>query len=296
MIDYKDVEPLLSGLWPSIMSMYGINVGDFKSLNTKNGPCPLCGGNDRAHWREQQGRIALFCRTCAADSMHSPENVIMDATGMSFYELVKNLADYVNHVPIEHIKKAKAQKMAQPTRNMPLSHKQDHELSARFLSGCEWCHSIEQLATGAPNPQKLPVKNNVDYWPMYNNDGVIVNLVKYVDSELQYIAGGMSWGASYKIQGSNQRIIVIDPLDGILCWYKTQATIIVAFTLDNLRYILSQNLCGDGGNPVVCVRDMVDADEFSWDNENSVRLLTGDAYGKKENGFLINKMVNNFAI
>ena len=76
MINYRDLQPKLDGLWADVMAEYNIDVGDFKGLNTKNTACPLCGGNDRSHWREQHGRIALYCRHCTDGSMKSPENVI----------------------------------------------------------------------------------------------------------------------------------------------------------------------------------------------------------------------------
>ena len=50
-IDYKTFSKSLDGLWDAILSQFGIEVGDFKGLNTKNTGCPLCGGDDRAHWR-----------------------------------------------------------------------------------------------------------------------------------------------------------------------------------------------------------------------------------------------------
>jgi hypothetical protein len=285
-VDYKEIQPQLNGMWVEILMMYGIDVGEFRGLNTKNDFCPCCGGNDRAHWREQQGRVALFCRSCCADSMKSPEDVIMECTNISYNDLTNNLADFINHVPVEKIRQAKDRSKAKPTRNMPIDHKQDFELVERFMAGCEWCHSVYLLGRNAPNPQKLPTKNNTDYFPMYNENGVAVNLVKYVDDRPVFIAKGISYGALYTIKGSNQLIMVTDPIDGILCWYKTQATILIAFSDDNLRYSLAVHR---DLNPVVCSRDSNILDEFQ--DDYATRLLTGDSYGKAgtESEFKINK-------
>lgn len=286
-INYKDIQDQLRGMWPDILLMYGINTGEFKGLNTKNGPCPCCGGSDRAHWRIQQERVSLFCRGCCPDSMKSAEDVILELTNMNFNELVNNLADYINHIPLEKIQQAKVKAKAMPSRNMPPDHKQDHELVAKFLEACEWCHSMNLLGKNAPNPQKLPSKNGIDYWPMYNADGVPVNLVKYANDMPIFIAKGVSYGALYSIKGSNHLIITTNPIDGILCWYKTKATVLIAFSDVNLRYSLALN--SNINHAVVCGRDKDFLSEF--EEEYKTRLLTGDAYGKagSNNDFRLNK-------
>ena len=272
---YSDIQSDLDGMWVDILAMYGIVTGDFKGLNTKNAPCPCCGGDDRAHWRETNGRISLYCRACCPDSMKSAEDVILELTNINFNDLVKDLANYVNHVPLEKVRQAKVKAKAMPTRNMPPDHKQDHELVAKFLERCEWCHSMQLLGKNAPNPQMLPTKGDIDYWPMYNKDGIPVNLVKYANEQPVYLAKGISYGALYAIKGSDHSIITTNPIDGILCWYKTKATILIAFTDDNLRYTLAVN---SNLKPVVCGRDLNFISEFA--DDYPVRLITGDAYGK----------------
>lgn len=282
-VDYKEIQPQLSGMWTEILLMYGIDVGDFKGLNTKNQPCPCCGGTDRAHWREQQGRVALFCRGCCPDSMKSPEDVIMETTNIGFYELVDNLADFINHIPIEKIHQAKVKAKAMPKCNMPPDHKQDHIAVEKFLESCEWCHSVDLLGRNAPNPQELPTKNNTDYWVMYNKDGIAVNLVKYINDQPVFLAGGISYGCLYSIKGGKRLIITTNPIDGILCWYKTKATILIAFTDMNLRYCMAKNK--EISHAVVCSRDKEFLKDFIGDHQ--VRILTGDAYGKGEQEFKI---------
>ena len=274
-IDYKSFSGQLNGLWDAILSDFGIEVGNFKGLNTKNSACPLCGGSDRAHWREQGGRLSLYCRHCTDGSMKSAEDVIMEATGITYNDLVNSLSKFANNVPMEVIHKAKVKHQATPKRNMPIDHKQDHLLVERFIQKCEQCHSMRLLSLNAPNPQKLYVKNDIDYWGISNDEGVMINLAKIVDGEVFFIAGGQSYGAMYTIAGSNQSIIVVDPVDGILCWYKTQATIHIAFTLENMRWCLRNR---KDINPVVCVRDDKNASEFNEDH--STRILTGDGYNE----------------
>lgn len=104
MIDYRnEVAPKMLGLWPEFFANIGIDVGVMRGQNSKNGPCPLCGGDDRAHWRDVDGRLSLYCRSCAADSMKAPEQVYMEATGRSFTEFVQDAANFVSFVPNEVI-------------------------------------------------------------------------------------------------------------------------------------------------------------------------------------------------
>ncbi len=105
MIDYRnEISPKMLGLWPEFFANIGIDVGVMRGQNSKNGPCPLCSvdpEDDRAHWREQDGRIALYCRQCSDNSMHSPEYVYMQATGRSFAEFVQDAANFISFVPTE---------------------------------------------------------------------------------------------------------------------------------------------------------------------------------------------------
>ena len=104
MIDYRnEIAPKMLGLWPEFFANIGIDVGVMRGQNSKNGPCPLCGGDDRAHWRDVDGRLSLYCRSCAADSMKAPEQVYMEATGRSFAEFVEDASRFVSYVPREVI-------------------------------------------------------------------------------------------------------------------------------------------------------------------------------------------------
>lgn len=104
MIDYRnEIAPKMLGLWPEFFANIGIDVGVMRGQNSKNGPCPLCGGDDRAHWRDVDGRLSLYCRSCAADSMKAPEQVYMEATGRSFAQFVQDAANFVSFVPSEVI-------------------------------------------------------------------------------------------------------------------------------------------------------------------------------------------------
>ena len=101
LIDYsRDIEPQLRGLWPEIFASIGIEMPRFKNKNGPNMQCPLCGGHDRAHWREEDGRITLYCRHCSGDKAHSPEYVFGELCRLSFPDVVKELQKFAMHMPI----------------------------------------------------------------------------------------------------------------------------------------------------------------------------------------------------
>jgi len=146
MIDYRnEIAPKMLGLWPEFFANIGIDVGVMRGQNSKNGPCPLCGGDDRAHWRDVDGRLSLYCRSCAADSMKAPEQVYMEATGRSFAQFVEDASRFVSYVPNEVI----AAKVVQ-------------RKTLREPAYCSSMPDSECLKVLNANPDSLPVFKRID--------------------------------------------------------------------------------------------------------------------------------------
>lgn len=201
MNDYQQIQPMLVGRWEEILEMYGISVGKWKGKNTVNQSCPCCGGEDRAHWREQDGRIALYCRGCAADSMKSPESVIMELTGVTFGQLVNDLAQFANYQEPEKIKKAQIAVAAKPRVNMPDDHRQDHEKSLEFLERCTDEVFFKIFATYGCDQPPMSEKcfNGLPIYPLKNSAGIVINVACVSNKGISFIAGGHSYGAWYTI-------------------------------------------------------------------------------------------------
>ena len=151
MIDYRnEIAPKMLGLWPEFFANIGIDVGVMRGQSSKNGPCPLCSvdqTDDRAHWREQDGRIALYCRKCSDGSMHSPEHVYMQATGRSFAEFVQDAANFISFVPTEvfRVKAIQRKMLREPSYCSSLT--------------SDECQSIIELDDGI---DKMPVFKRID--------------------------------------------------------------------------------------------------------------------------------------
>jgi phage/plasmid primase-like uncharacterized protein len=230
MINYKtDIEPHLRGLWPDVFRQYGIEVGDFKGRNTKNGACPLCGGDDRAHFRDDNGRVSLYCRHCAADSMKSAENVIMEYLAIDFKQFVDDMTKYLNLTPIEKRETVK-KKNQKVSFNLPICHKQDPEAAAKFLAK-------------ADQRGHFVIKSGHDgslqgvYIPVYNHLQQLVNIAKVVDEGYRFQAGGISYGAFGIIEGNENVILCNDHRDGLKINNETGATVLIMF------YVLNMNFC-----------------------------------------------------
>lgn len=92
---YEDIEPMMRDRWDQFfLQELGIEVPD---RHKKNMPCPVCGGDDRAHFRNDEGRLFLYCRHgCGSGGSNStsPEELVMKLGGIDFPELVKRAAEF----------------------------------------------------------------------------------------------------------------------------------------------------------------------------------------------------------
>lgn len=104
LLDYYDIEPQMRGQWEGfIANETGIDAGLEGRQRGKNGECPICGGNDRAHFREHDGRVFLFCRggcgntdsTWGSNTCSTPEYLCMTIGGYDFSTLVDCCADWL---------------------------------------------------------------------------------------------------------------------------------------------------------------------------------------------------------
>lgn len=256
-MDYKELSRYLTGQWNEILTMYGIEIPQMKGKNSVNHSCPCCGGDDRAHWREIDGRLALYCRNCANEKMKSPEDVIMEVCSIDFRELYQNLLDYTGNTPIEHIKKAQIKAKSKPARNMPTDHKQDHEKSISFLEQCEVLNKFAIFnLSRVQYPYPLTGKNGYPIFPITNENGAIVNCACLSKTGLSYIAGGLSYAAWHTIprcdvRETNGIAYCVDVIRAINHWYKTGQETRIVFNIYNLIWMLNVGLIDESKHTLV---------------------------------------------
>lgn len=243
MYDYKEIEPMLTGRWEEVLSIFDIQVPKFRGINTINHPCPLCGGTDRAHWRQVEGRLSLYCRGCASDRMKSPEEVIQEAHNISFSDLCNDLGEFIGAQSDEKIKRSRKQFKASPKRNMPQNHKQDHAASSKWWEEApKLASNAFLLSLSAQHPGCLPSIDNNPVFDMVNEAGVIVNLAKLTDNGVEYLAGGPSYGAWHTIEKCDNRqpdgtAWFASPIDGIKHWWSTGQEVRICFSELNLHWM-----------------------------------------------------------
>lgn len=238
MTNYKDFSHLINGLWPDVLAQYGIEVPKMAGQNSINHPCPLCGGHDRAHWREVGGRLALYCRSCAPDSMHSVERVIMEYAGIDFKQLSDDLAKFINHAPIEAIKKAQSKKAIQKT-NLPVGHMEDRSRCATIAN---------QAKTKEYAGVKYYFFNHATWFEMIDCAGDLLNFatidrIEYANADMvekiNYLAGGISYGAftPIKVNDNNRWFAVRSSRLGLKLALEKSVNVAICWNSFNIKYV-----------------------------------------------------------
>lgn len=85
---------LARGRWEAILPGLGI---DSRYLRRRLGPCPLCGGKDRARFRDREGRGDFFCNRCRSFSSFE---VIMHTKGVEFREAAQMVDALIPNAPV----------------------------------------------------------------------------------------------------------------------------------------------------------------------------------------------------
>lgn len=219
MIDYRnEIAPKMLGLWPEFFANIGIDVGVMRGQNSKNGPCPLCGGDDRAHWRDVDGRLSLYCRVCAADSMKSPEAVYMEATGRSFAQFVEDASRFVSYVPNEVIAAKAVQRQV----------KKEPSYCSSLTS--DECQSIIELDDGI---DKMPVFKRV------GKDLVTCNVAGFRNGEFIGFATGKYSSMGFCLIGEGSVDAVTHDVS-LARWFadKFECRVVWCLNVFNLREML----------------------------------------------------------
>ena len=244
MIDYRnEIAPKMLGLWPEFFANIGIDVGVMRGQNSKNGPCPLCGGDDRAHWRDVDGRLALFCRACANDRMKSPEDVAMEVTGWTFSQLVGEVSTFLLY-PSDESSGWSFEKQREKQRAKELAELKEKERAA------ESCYHIMSASHPADSLHPYLSRKGVKPYGAYSYKGMILIPVINKSGSLiniQFISedgskrfkkgcqtiGGMSWISPF----------ISKDCDIVVCeGYATGATLAEALSLPVCVSFSSHNL------------------------------------------------------
>lgn len=247
-IDYKEVSRAATGLWDAILPAMGIEL---RKLN-KNGPCILCGGNDRAHFFERQGRIMNYCRHGCGNSgdgncVSSPEHLLMEVNRWTFPEMVNAVADFLNVTPQEQLAQYRVVAATKVAAKLvyPSDHKENPEQAKLLLAKCksEETHMHLLRNNTAPQDTLKTLKGSLIV-DLYNQAGELVNLAAIqADGSVKYSAEGISYGAVATLEPVGEHdgavILTMDYAEAWRLWWarKGLSRVICSLGHENCKWI-----------------------------------------------------------
>ena len=91
------ITDLAQGRWPEILSSLAGLTSD--QLTDRHQPCPLCGGNDRYRFDDQDGSGSWYCNQCGGKDQRGGAGngmeMLMRRTGWEFKEAARAVEDYL---------------------------------------------------------------------------------------------------------------------------------------------------------------------------------------------------------
>lgn len=249
-IDYKEVSAAATHAWDAILPAMGVEL----RKTNKNGPCPICGGNDRAHFFERQGRIMNYCRQGCGNSgpsneVSTPEHLLMTVNSWSFPQMVEAVADFLNVTPREQLDRYRVTSIAKAKKalTMPAHHIEDSEKSAEILARCalEPTHPYFLQNSTAPMDDCLTLKGKLIV-KLLSDSGELVNLASLGGKAISYAAGGISYGATAIIpaqsESSGKTILCQDYADAWRIWWfqRGQSEARCAISAENFTWMIGR--------------------------------------------------------
>lgn len=267
-IDWRDIEQSANGRWFEILESFGIET---RKLN-RNGPCPTCGGNDRAHFFERDGRILLYCRGGCGNSgggncVSTPEHLLQEHNRWSFPEMVRQIAEYLGKMPIAPV--VHTARKAQQSTTYPASHVENRERAAEHLDQAVPVEThIELLRENTAAIGALSLNGRLIV-PLLNGSDELVNVAALVNGNVYYCAKGISFGATARIPArindSGRVILCCDYFAAWRLWWamKGAAEVRAAISPDNFLF-MSRKMKGSFTDIAVYEQDLDEYRELGF--------------------------------
>lgn len=131
--DWQTVQQAALGQWPELLQAFGV---PFRPKE-KAGPCPRCGGTDRAHMKQREGRVMLYCRHCGT---HWGDELLLElAFGGDFNRMCNELGEWL------HCQPAERQQMARTQAKVAQASSGDQALIAKHIESAARVAELAQL-------------------------------------------------------------------------------------------------------------------------------------------------------
>lgn len=260
-IDWRDLEPRCSGRWFELLESFGIET---RKLN-RNGPCPNCGGTDRAHFFEREGRILLYCRHGCGNAgdgncVSTPEHLLQQQNRWSFPEMVNAIADYLGATPVSPV--VHSSRSAAQQAQYPSSHRADPAKAAADLERAETVATHPLFSRENIMPRHLVrTIGKCLALPMVNESGEIVNVAAIApDYRVFWSAGGASFGAWVVIPAKTEgpRILCLDYFDSWRLWWQLKGAAEIRCTISPETFLWMSRKMRSAFDEVAVLEDYAD--------------------------------------
>ena len=236
--------------WPGVLASLGINTPG----RGKHGPCPVCGGKDRFHFDDKEGKGTWHCRQCDGKRAGDGLDLVAKVTGMSTKEAAQEVAQVLGLVSGSLDHEAIDQRQAQAARRAEQVKAQEQDRREQAASYAAELVSHSQHSAGVP----YLVNKGLGDWstmrlsgplnlagigfaagdllvPLHNQSGELVNVqIVSAQGEKRYLAGGQKAGAFHRIEGGELVAVCEGYATGLSVHLAMGATVYCAMDCGNL--------------------------------------------------------------
>lgn len=245
----SDITRAAQGQWDSIFPALGIAV----PARGKHGACPVCGGKDRFHFDDKEGKGTWLCRQCEGKQAGDGLDLVCKVTGKdnkAASQLVAQILGLSAGLDMAAIKanEARAKQRAGLERQREQAkHKAAAVLAQHILNQCQPAKGHPYLVgKGLAECDVLILQQAIQVehviWepgvlviPLYNAQGDLTTCQTIDDAGHKYLlAGGRKAASFHPIMGSAVFAICEGYATGLSVHLATGATVYVAVDAGNL--------------------------------------------------------------
>ena len=251
-LNIGDIAKAARGQWESIFTALGITV----PARGKHGACPVCGGKDRFHFDDKEGRGTWICRQCEGKHAGDGLDLVCKATGKDNKAASMLVAQFLGlsaGLDREAIKanEARAKRQAEQERQREQAkHKAAAELAQNILNQCQPAKEHPYLVGKGlaecevltlQNPVmvgNVELKQGVSVIPLFNAAGELTTCQTIDDTGHKYLlVGGRKVGSFHRMAGSEVLAVCEGYVTGLSVHLATGFTVYCAIDAGNLRAV-----------------------------------------------------------
>lgn len=244
----SDIALAARNQWGSIFPALGITV----PVRGKHGACPVCGGKDRFHFDDKEGRGTWICRQCEGKQAGDGLDLVCKATGKDnkaaslLVAQVLGLSAGLDMAAIKANEDRAKQRAEQEQQREQAKRKAAAELAQTILNQCQpakdhpylvgkglaECEAFILQAAVAGKAKGLLVV------PLYNAVGKLTTCQTIDDTGHKYLlSGGRKEGSFHRMAGSEVLAICEGYATGLSVHLATGFTVYCAIDAGNLRAV-----------------------------------------------------------